>query len=174
MDVRVCPLRPQDNAAALALWEGSVRATHHFVDGRHIQQYKEMVRQTLEQRPLDVYGLYEGAGGADGAAEVEEQGGRLLAIMGVEPEEAMLGMLFVADGQRGLGYGRVMIRHALEMGVRRVDVNEQNLDARVFYERMGFAARGVAPLDGVGNPYPLVHMELVNPDCVHGAPDRNI
>lgn len=164
MDVRVSPLPPEDNDAALVLWEVCVRATHHFVTEEHIQQYKGLVREALEERPLEVYGLYGPRAGAQGS---------LLAIMGVEPKEAMLGMLFVAADQRGRGYGRILVRRALELGVRKVDVNEQNLDARVFYERMGFVVRGVSPLDGVGNPYPLIHMELVNAGCADGEYGSN-
>lgn len=149
MEYAVRPLPPQHNAAALALWETTVRATHDFVAERHIVQYRELVREALQARALDFYGLY-----------AVEQPDLLLAFMAVEAEEAMLGMLFVAVGHRGRGHGTRLVRHALELGVRKVDVNEQNAEARAFYERRGFVACGGTPLDGVGNPYPLVHMKL--------------
>lgn len=44
---------------------------------------------------------------------------------------------------------------------RKVDVNEQNPQARGFYEHMGFAAYARSPLDGAGLPFPIVHMELI-------------
>ena len=34
----------------------------------------------------------------------------------------------------------------------------QNPQAQAFYERFGFRVVGRSPLDGQGNPYPLLHM----------------
>ena len=42
-----------------------------------------------------------------------------------------------------------------------VDVNEQNLGARRFYEAYGFVVEGRSELDDMGRPYPLLHMRLV-------------
>lgn len=169
MNVEVRPLLAEDNAAALALWESSVRATHHFVAEAHVQQYALLVQGALQERTLAFYGLYGEArdvGDAAKTGETEETRrgaattGALLGFMALALEDAMLGMLFVAADQRGKGLGTRLMRHALMLGVRKLDVNEQNTEARAFYERRGFVAQGVAPLDGVGNPYPLVHMQL--------------
>ena len=40
----------------------------------------------------------------------------------------------------------------------RVDVNEQNVRAVGFYERLGFRQIGRSPLDSAGMPYPLLHL----------------
>jgi putative acetyltransferase len=44
------------------------------------------------------------------------------------------------------------------LGATILDVNEQNEQALGFYLRMGFEVVGRSPLDGMGKPYPLLHM----------------
>ena len=71
-------------------------------------------------------------------------------------------MLFVEPGLRGRGIGTALLedfgsRHA---GIW-LDVNEQNTAARAFYARRGFEVVGRSPLDGAGQPYPLLHLRRV-------------
>ena len=44
--------------------------------------------------------------------------------------------------------------------MRRLTVNEQNPQARIFYEHMGFRVYKRTDCDEQGNPYPLLYMEL--------------
>lgn len=39
-------------------------------------------------------------------------------------------------------------------------MNEQNPQASGFYRHYGFVITGRSPLDGQGNPFPLLHMKL--------------
>lgn len=72
-----------------------------------------------------------------------------VAFMGIAGNK--LEMLFVAPEERGKGVGRLLLRHAVEArGVREVDVNEQNPQARGFYERLGFRVCGRSETDGQG------------------------
>jgi putative acetyltransferase len=50
-----------------------------------------------------------------------------------------------------------------------VDVNEQNDQAVGFYRRMGFEVAGRSAVDGLGQPFPLLHMRLGKP--AQTAPD---
>ena len=55
-----------------------------------------------------------------------------------------------------------MVRHAQALhGELTVDVNEQNVAARGFYEACGFVVEGRSELDDTGRPHPLLHMRLV-------------
>jgi putative acetyltransferase len=45
-------------------------------------------------------------------------------------------------------------------GASTVDVNEQNPQAVGFYLHEGFQQVGRSPLDGLGKPYPLLHLSL--------------
>ena len=69
----------------------------------------------------------------------EEEDGAPAAFMGVEGPS--LEMLFVSAAARGRGMGGALLRYGTERcGVRTLAVNEQNPQARGFYEHMGFAA----------------------------------
>ena len=57
-------------------------------------------------------------------------------------------------GRRLLEYG------AEHYGIREVTVNEQNPQAKGFYEHMGFQVYKRTDLDEQGNPYPLLYMSL--------------
>ncbi|MDO9405587.1 MAG: GNAT family N-acetyltransferase [Polaromonas sp.] len=68
-------------------------------------------------------------------------------------------MLFIDPAARGAGVGRSLIEFVLNsLQVQRVDVNEPNLQAIGFYEKMGFQVEGRSELDGSGRPYPTLHL----------------
>ena len=60
-----------------------------------------------------------------------------MGFMGMSGSE--IAALFLAPEFRGRGGGRRLVRHAQELrGELTVDVNEQNVAARRFYEACGF------------------------------------
>ena len=128
----------------LNVWEGSVRATHLFLSESEIARLREYVPQALLAVEILV---------------VAQKGGAPDAFMGVE--DGSLEMLFVAPQERGKGLGRRLLRYGIDrLGVNRLAVNEQNPQARGFYERMGFKVFKRTELDEQGCPYPLLYMEL--------------
>ncbi len=128
----------------LGVWEGSVRATHLFLSESEIARLREYVPQALLAVEILV---------------VAQKGGAPAAFMGVEG--GSLEMLFVAPQERGRGLGRRLLRYGIDrLGVNRLAVNEQNPQARGFYERMGFKVFKRTELDEQGCPYPLLYMEL--------------
>ena len=84
--------------------------------------------------------------------------GRIDGFAGVAGD--MLEMLFVHARARGRGIGRALLLRAVDAGVTRLDVNEQNPDGLGFYRHMGFEVVGRSPVDGQGRPFPLLHMSL--------------
>lgn len=87
----------------------------------------------------------------------EDEAGRPIAFMGVE--NGSLEMLFIAPDERGKGLGRLLIQYGIEnYAVERLTVNEQNPQAKGFYEHMGFQVYKRTELDEQGNPYPLLYM----------------
>ena len=79
--------------------------------------------------------------------------------MGIENEN--LEMLFISNDERGKGLGKSLIQKAInEYGVKYLAVNEQNPQAKGFYEHMGFKVYKRSELDEQGNPYPILYMSL--------------
>ncbi len=128
----------------LDVWERSVRATHLFLSDKEIQNIKAYVPQALQ--------------GVAHLVIAQDGDGRPAAFMGVN--ERMLEMLFVAPRERGKGVGKALLQYGMEQfGVSRLAVNEQNSQAKGFYEHMGFQVYRRTELDEQGNPYPLLYME---------------
>ena len=129
----------------LEVWENSVRATHLFLSDSEIRNIKEYVPQALREVAHLLI--------------AEDEAVRPVAFMGVE--KGSLEMLFIAPEERGKGLGKNLIRYGIEnYGVERLTVNEQNPQARGFYEHMGFRVYKRTDFDEQGNPYPLLYMSL--------------
>ena len=137
---------PELIAQLLIIWERSVQATHTFLSGEEIAKIKPYVPQALEQVPHLIV--------------LEDESGVPAAFMGIG--EQKLEMLFLAPEARGKGHGKRLLQYGIERyAVREVTVNEQNPQARGFYEHMGFRVTGRSETDGQGQPYPLLSMTLV-------------
>lgn len=130
-------------ADLVSLWRASVEATHTFLSPVEINAIEAYVPDAIRAVPCLMVAV--------------EDGGRPVAFAGVDGE--MLEMLFVSPEMRGAGIGSRLLGHALSRGVRFVDVNEQNPQARGFYEHKGFKVVGRSELDGQGAPYPNLLME---------------
>ena len=79
--------------------------------------------------------------------------------MGIE--ENKLEMLFITSDYRGKGIGKKMLSYGIEnYGINDLAVNEDNLQAKCFYEHMGFKIYQRNELDDQGNPYPVLYMKL--------------
>ncbi len=129
----------------LAVWESSVKATHTFLSPAEIEDIKKYVPKALNSVPHLA------------TARTEEN--IPVAFMGVDGDK--LEMLFVATDRRGNGIGKTLLMFGIEnLGVRQLTVNEQNPQARGFYEYMGFEVFDRTDIDEQGNPYPLLYMRL--------------
>jgi putative acetyltransferase len=70
-------------------------------------------------------------------------------------------MLFIHPGYRGKGIGKRLLEYAVQhLNATELDVNEQNPQAIGFYKNMGFVIVGRSDLDGMGKPFPLLHMKF--------------
>ena len=141
----VRPVGPDEGERLIEVWEASVRATHDFLSESDIQHLKPFVLPALRGME-DLFG-------------VRDEGSVLAGFAGTASEK--IEALFVHPSWHRLGAGRRLVRHAVKMlGARSVDVNEQNQGAVAFYVRLGFRIEGRSDKDGMGLPFPLLHMTL--------------
>lgn len=127
----------------LLVWESSVRATHLFLSDVEIERIKIHVPQFLWAVPR----LFL----------AEDEAGHPVAFMGLV--DRSLEMLFVASEMRGRGIGKRLLQYGIDnYSVETLTVNEQNPQARGFYEHMGFQVYKRTELDEQGDPYPLLYM----------------
>ena len=70
-------------------------------------------------------------------------------------------MLFLDPDYFGQGLGKILMNYAInELSVDKVDVNEQNINAVNFYQRLGFKTYERTDKDDQGKDYPLLRMKL--------------
>ena len=136
---------PQLVDQLLEVWERSVRATHRFLSADGIAEIKLYVPQALREVPHLVAAWREN--------------GTPAGFMGVDGQK--LEILFLVPEERGRGLGRKLVQYGVaRFGIREVTVNEQNPQARGFYEHMGFSVYERLDHDEQDKPYPILHMRL--------------
>ena len=131
----------------LKVWESSVRATHTFLSKDEILEIKEYAPEALRSIAHLVIET--------------NQNNDPIAFMGIGDDK--LEMLFVAPEYRSSGIGRKMLTSGINIyGVTESAVNEDNPQARGFYEHMGFVTYQRNELDDQGRPCPVLYMRLNN------------
>ena len=136
---------PELTDRLLTVWERSVRATHLFLSDSEIEQIKAYVPQALNEIAHLVI--------------AEDDTCCPVAFMGIQ--DGVLEMLFISPEERGKGLRKRLIQYGItNHGIRRLTVNEQNPQAKGFYEHMGFHVYKRTDHDEQGNPYPLLYMSL--------------
>lgn len=129
----------------IEIWGSSVRATHDFLTEKDIAELEPLIlKHYFDAVELRCY--------------VNDQD-RILGFIGVA--DSNIEMLFVEAGHFDKKIGRKLTEYAIKnLKACKVDVNEQNPNAIGFYKHLGFVQTGRSQLDGQGNPFPLIHMEL--------------
>ena len=137
-----------DHHALLLLWERSVRATHDFLTEADIDFFRPLVGQYFDSS-TDIWVLTD-------KTDVP------IGFLGLAGNS--IAALFMEPAFLGKGGGRRLVSHAqnLRGGVLTVDVNEQNVAARGFYEALGFSVVDRSPLDENGRSFPILHMRREN------------
>lgn len=129
----------------LVVWESSVKATHLFLSDNEIEDIKKYVPQALSQIPHLII--------------VEDENQLPIGFMGIANQ--YLEMLFISPEARGKGVGKSLLQYGINTySINKLAVNEQNPQAKGFYEHMGFKTYKRTELDEQGNPYPLLYMRL--------------
>ena len=129
----------------LEVWEDSVKATYLFLSNEEIKNIKEYVPQALKE--------------IEHLIIMENENNTPIAFMGIEGKK--LEMLFIKNSERGKGLGKQLLNYGMEnYDINELVVNEQNPNAKGFYEHMGFKTYKRTELDEQGNSYPTLYMKL--------------
>lgn len=129
----------------LEVWEDSVKATHLFLSSEEIEKIKEYVPQEIKEVKHLII--------------MENENNVPIAFMGMN--NSKLEMLFVKNSERGKGLGKQLLSYGIEKyNVIELAVNEQNPNAKAFYEHLGFKVYKREELDEQGNPYPILYMKI--------------
>lgn len=127
------------------VWKGSVKETHVFLSDAEIGRIQAYIPQALAEIPHLII--------------AENAHGLPIAFMGIDGQK--LAMLFIAPEERGRGLGRKLLAYGMqEYAVSELGVNEQNPQAKGFYEHMGFQVYKRTETDEQGMPYPILYMRL--------------
>ena len=134
-----------DYAQLTQIWESSIRATHDFLPDSYI----EFLKVQVQAHYLDALMLIC----------TKDSRQRITGFAGVAAGKVE--MLYIGAQHRGQGLGRQLLRYAIEhMNADELDVNEQNPQAQGFYFKQGFEVIGRSEQDGLGQPYPVLHLRL--------------
>ena len=126
------------------IWERSVIATHDFLPKAEIDNLKTLILNEYFHFVL----LHKFV-----------QEGQIVGFIGTSNDN--IEMLFIDPEFRAKGVGRALTSFAVNnLKIKKVDVNEQNLQAFGFYEKLGFKVIGRSELDGQNKPYPILHLEI--------------
>ena len=140
--IRIRKSTSMDGARVMEIWRRAVDATHDFLGPEDRRDIENEVAAFLPRALLDL--------------AVDETDGAIgfMLLHGSHMEA-----LFVDPDFRGSGIGRALVQEAIRRhSDLSTDVNEQNLQAIGFYERLGFERCGRSAIDGQGRPYPLIHL----------------
>ncbi len=136
--------RPDEQERLFQIWHDSVRGTHGFIAEEDFQLYAGLVRD--EMLPSGSFWV---------AVDEADRPLAFLELQGPKVEA-----LFVDPLHHGRGIGRALMEHARGLSsVLELDANEES-GAVGFYRGLGFREVGRSPTDGLGRPYPLIHMRL--------------
>lgn len=125
------------------IWKSSVRASHHFLTEDDIIHLTPQAEDAL--RGIETLWVME-----------DRQ--RPVGFMGMQNRK--IEMLFLHPDCFRKGLGKVFIRLAFDkLDIEFVNVNEQNPNARRFYEHMGVKVFKRNEFDDAGNPFPILEMK---------------
>ncbi|SOD11873.1 GNAT family N-acetyltransferase [Pedobacter xixiisoli] len=129
----------------ISVWEKSVLATHHFLSPTDYIEIRDLL-QDYDFSILDMFCLTD-----------EDT---IIGFIGLH--NSKIEMLFLDPTYIGKGLGKQLIQFATsKRGATLVDVNEQNISAKNFYEKLGFVTYERTEKDDFGKDYPLLRMKLI-------------
>ncbi len=154
-DVVIRPFEAATDTQELsAIWLEASRVAHPFIGERRLIDQRSLIeRQYLPNAETWV-------------AIVDDQPVGFIGLLGT-----FIGGLFVAPDRQGLGIGRQLVAHALNLkGELSLEVYTRNRTAMGFYRALGFEELSRRPVDDEGYPFENARLRLIgqNMSCSSG------
>ncbi|MDT1995273.1 GNAT family N-acetyltransferase [Carnobacterium divergens] len=133
----------EDYPLILKIWEQSVIATHPFLSIKDREAIKLEIPNYFPHLAIQIWFVNH-------------------AVVGFSAlQEDYLEMLFLDGHSIGKGYGKQILNQLIkDFSIKKVDVNEQNHNAKKFYLKNGFIQVGRDAVDSEGRAYPVLHLKL--------------
>ena len=142
----VCTPHPSDYPELTEVWEKSVRATHHFLPDSYIRQLRPLV----EQRYLDAVMLIC----------CRDRDGRISGFAGVATGKVENAVHPPAPPWTRHRYALAAVRRRASQCQGTGSQRAEPPRPWPFTRKQGFEVVSRSPVDGLGQPYPLLRMCL--------------
>ncbi|MBW9067111.1 GNAT family N-acetyltransferase [Agrobacterium pusense] len=144
-DVIIRPFEASDTVKLSNIWlEASLRA-HPFIGERRLMEQKALI----EEQYLP--------GAQTWVATLNGQAAGFISLL-----DTFIGGLFVSPGHQGLGIGRKLVSHALNLkGELSLEAYTENVQAMGFYRSLGFQELSRRAIDDEGYPFENARLRLV-------------
>lgn len=135
--------KPEEYATCLRIWERSVNASHAFLNEKDLDAIKNTLPAYFSALNVQIWSFK----------------GKDIGFSATNDHH--LEMLFIDPDYFHKGYGSKIIEKLIKSySIISVDVNEENHEAFRFYSKHGFVLISRSEHDGMGKPYPLLHLKL--------------
>lgn len=127
----------------ISLWDECVAAVPHYFNLSQLAQIKVLFVQHRYFEHLQLFHL--------------EVNSVIAGFIGIAYDK--IEILFVSPKFMRQGAASILLKHALNLGVKQADVNEDSDHALNFYLKHGFQPTARSEFDLEGNPYPILHLK---------------
>jgi|GEM_PF-398340 len=142
----IVPFHPLLKNELLQVWESSVLATHDFLLEDDFVSIKKSLT-TFDFASIDTFCILKG--------------NEMVGFLGIANQK--IEMLFIKSGRMSEGYGTMLMQFAFRhFTIKYVDVNDQNVAAKLFYTKIGFEPFAHSPRDSMDMSYPILHFKRVH------------
>lgn len=140
----VRPFEATDTAKLSKIWLDASRIAHPFIGERRLLEQRLLIEEQYLPRA------------ETWVASLGRQPVGFISLL-----ETFIGGLFVSPGRQGLGIGRTLTSHALNLkGELTLEVYTENALAMSFYRGLGFKEISRRSLDDEGFPYENARLHL--------------
>lgn len=143
-DVIIRAYRAADIEDLSAIWFEASKAAHAFVGEARLREQRVLIETVYLPKAETWVATRDGAPAG------------FISLL-----DDFIGGLFVSPRHQGVGIGRLLISHALQLkGQLRLEVYTANAQAYSFYENLGFEELSRRPSDDEGLPFENAQMLL--------------